>query len=752
MAVEVGKENKILLTIESALDAYVSYTLVSQDLIRNTSTYLFKLGFANGSQYKNIKLVFNSPITFSCGRINNNMNLGYPYIEMLHSEVFDLTNSNITLNKATSSSTSDYTYSDWVFSTTVTVPHQANGTLDGFGFKFLAGENVTERANASATIGYQEVGVSGNPILDNMGSVVDLAPPPAITLVDTVIFSNDYAYVGDNYNIGLDTSYYDSTTNFTLTYEIKSERATWSEGNENGFWHTTSEQTIKTGTIIENTPLTEVVWTIPMDVFSECNGATRVKCILTCEVNYNGRVVDTVTKNIYISLDVNGIGPYFLNTDAYDINPVTYALTGDDRTLIKYFSDYYVDTGAYVHQDAYKAGSNYGALGYTYTCGQFTRNWGVGQASGFTNFPEAESDTIDIKAFDMLGNTAYTQVNLPMIDYTKLTCNLFTTVIAGNGTMKVTIEGMYFDDTFGAVDNTLNLYYRINENIDEEGNPYGVWIEVTPTISNGNYKAEFIISGLNYQSVYYVQARAVDKLMDVPSVSRHITGQSVYDWSREDFNFNVPVIHQRNITLDTQELSGIHGTTIDGTDLELMALKSDNNLHIGFGGYSQEIGATYIYGNDIHMLSSLHGDISIVGMANAMTQAYEFEPEVLINQEAADAWNVQVFRSSCALTLRGNCLYCRFYVSFSELTPIGDFDDLFAGRVVFNHGGKITGMDYVTGVTGTSGPTAGLTMANVIVDETTAQFDMYVTNSAAAGYNFIAGFAIPVSLNLNAFV
>ena len=60
-------------------------------------------------------------------------------------------------------------------------------------------------------------------------------------------------------------------------------------------------------------------------------------------------------------------------------------------------------------------------------------------------------------------------------------------------------------------------------------------------------------------------------------------------------------------------------------------------------------------------------------------------------------------------------------------------------------------MDYVSGITGSSGPTAAMAMKNPTISGDTASFDVYLTSSATAARNFMASFVIPVSIDLNAF-
>jgi hypothetical protein len=253
-----------------------------------------------------------------------------------------------------------------------------------------------------------------------------------------------------------------------------------------------------------------------------------------------------------------------------------------------------------------------------------------------------------------------------------------------------------------------------------------------------------------------------------------VAGQSSFDWSETDFNFNVPVEHKKPIHLSNNK--GIHvyratnvqnsyGEYIDSDELyEVLDFKSDDGLYLGYGGYTKERGTTYICGDSIIFLANqdvIFGGTNFGGLVRAMTNTYELS--CLAHSTAMNGTvHALITKPSASAKLFGNNLYVRFHATVgSEYAEnlldgldqqTGDITDVFLGRVVIEHGGKITDLEYMTAVTGQSGTTAGLQMKNIELDDDTLQFEVYIcNNSEYAPSNVLTTFNIPVTLNLNAF-
>ena len=153
-----------------------------------------------------------------------------------------------------------------------------------------------------------------------------------------------------------------------------------------------------------------------------------------------------------------------------------------------------------------------------------------------------EGNTFTISATDSRGNTTTDTITLSMVDYIKLTISqkMQAEVVEDNiGKVNISLEGNYFSGTFGAANNTLSFSYRIKE----QGGSYGNWISVaaSPSIYNNTYNVEFEVNNLNYNNSYVIQCQSADLITTISADEYPINFIPVFDWSNEDFNFNVPI-------------------------------------------------------------------------------------------------------------------------------------------------------------------------------------------------------------------
>lgn len=488
------------------------------------------------------------------------------------------------------------------------------------------------------------------------------------------------------------------------------------------------------GTVTEETTQTSITWDIPTEDFLAQFSGTEIRKdgILSVRSIYNNEVIFTDNVPFIILLD-SSAGKPTISPTIKDTNSTTIALTGNANKLVKYYSNAQVTTGA-------KAQGAATITSVKTVCGSksFTG------LSGTISAPD--SNVFIITATDSRGLTSsYTETldSSRFVNYSKLSCNLFTQPTTTDGKLTFTIEGNCYYGSFGATNNTLTVQYRYKT----KDGTYSSWTNASATLSSSsNYSKTITLTGLDYRTIYVIQARAIDKLATIQTSEVFSVGEPIFDWSKEDFNFNVPVTAGDSLFLPNGE--GIFGTAADGTEVSSFnPCDTSNNTVIGYGSYQNEIGSTKIYGSSSVDIFS-NGDItfngqSLLGLIKAMSNSYTFTTTVTPGSNYNSA--------SCALTLRGNCLYCRIYGSRAGASGTGDITDELIGKVSFNHGGKITGMDYVGAISSQTGTAASIAMKNPSVSGNTATFDAYLTNSATAGTNFMATFVIPVSLNLNNF-
>lgn len=198
--------------------------------------------------------------------------------------------------------------------------------------------------------------------------------------------------------------------------------------------------------------------------------------------------------------------------------------TGDSSIVVKGYNSMKVVSGATARKNATISSVKI-------TCGSQVIN----ATSGI--FENAESATFVFSCTDSRGNTVSQTVNLTLIDYVKLTCNFTGNPPTTDGVFTFTVSGKYFPQSIGETANNLTVQYRYKGSGD-----YCDWITLTPTIgSNYAYEATQTLEGLDYQTTYTFQAKATDLITVVETGEIKVKTKPVFDWSGEDFRFNVPV-------------------------------------------------------------------------------------------------------------------------------------------------------------------------------------------------------------------
>jgi hypothetical protein len=223
---------------------------------------------------------------------------------------------------------------------------------------------------------------------------------------------------------------------------------------------------------------------------------------------------------------VSKASPTFVDPEAYDTNSKTTRLTGDSSVIIPGFSNIYYYTGATPQKESTITSQRV-------KCGSQVLH---GEEGTFT---AVESNEVEISATDNRGNTGYHTIHLTLIPYFKVTCNQ-SVKLNENGTADLVITGNYFDGSFGDEDNTLTVQIRHRE----DGGEWEDWATLDPLISeisDDTYTLTATISGYDPSGTHEFQSCAFDRLYKAYSSEDSIVLKPIFDWSRHDFNFNVPL-------------------------------------------------------------------------------------------------------------------------------------------------------------------------------------------------------------------
>lgn len=289
------------------------------------------------------------------------------------------------------------------------------------------------------------------------------------------------------------------------------------------------------GTIATKTSDTTITsWVLPTSFYAEIPNAKSGTGTITCNTYSGDILLGTKTCSFTATTNESLCKP-ILSPTVEDSNTAAVALTGDANTFIRYISDAAITSGA--------AARNSATLkSIKITCGSQSITTSTG------TIQKVESGTFTFTATDSRGYITTQAIEKTLISYINPTCNLNISNPSTDGSLSFTITGNYFNSSFGAVNNTLSVYYKYKTS----GGTYSDNIEATNiTLNNNTYTATISLTGLDYKETYTFQALTIDKIKSANSAERVIKTTPVFSWSNSDFEFNVPVKFSGKTLFDT---------------------------------------------------------------------------------------------------------------------------------------------------------------------------------------------------------
>ncbi len=212
-----------------------------------------------------------------------------------------------------------------------------------------------------------------------------------------------------------------------------------------------------------------------------------------------------------------------------DNNPDTTALTGNPDVFVKGHS-----TAAFT------------ITGTARKEAEITKYLCMGQEVNATDaILNVPTGNITYGVVDNRGNKFNSSVSKTLINYVDVSCRQEVNItLTGETTAEITmtLEGNYYNGSFGQVNNELRLEVRYKPTDGQWSN----WIPLTeahtPTYSNNTYRLTAPIPyDFDYSTVYTIESRVSDKLTTYSTGEYTARLTPVFDWSETDFNFNVPV-------------------------------------------------------------------------------------------------------------------------------------------------------------------------------------------------------------------
>lgn len=226
---------------------------------------------------------------------------------------------------------------------------------------------------------------------------------------------------------------------------------------------------------------------------------------------------------LYRTLTIVNAAP-ILSPVITDTNADTAALTGGGA-LIRYFSNAYFKTGA-------KAQKGATITSQSVTCAGVTMQGATGTFVGVLG------GSFVFTATDSRGNTTTLTVPVPFVEYVAPTCSIGNNKPDTDGNFTLVASGACFNgDIASSGSNDLYVLYRFKAS----GGTFSDWMDMSIAKGDNSYTATAEFTGLDYRTTYVFQCKVGDLVTTATTDEVAIKAIPVFDWSGEDFNFNVPV-------------------------------------------------------------------------------------------------------------------------------------------------------------------------------------------------------------------
>lgn len=265
---------------------------------------------------------------------------------------------------------------------------------------------------------------------------------------------------------------------------------------------------------------TTVNFTVPASFYAQIPNAQTGTCTLTCKT-YSGstQIGDAQTDTFTVTASQQTCAPT-VSGAVVDSNATTKALTGDESKLVRYKSTALCTISAKAKNSA--------------TISQ-KKIAGTVVSGNTLSVAAVEASSFAFYAKDSRGYEGGDTVEAELIPYVLLTCNVEadrTDATSGNAVLS--IKGNYYNGSFGAAKNSLQLKYRIKS----DGGSYGGYVTVSPTLSGNIYSAEVELSGLDYQKSFAIEVVAADAIDSLTKTALIEQGIPQVDMGLEHFRIN----------------------------------------------------------------------------------------------------------------------------------------------------------------------------------------------------------------------
>lgn len=275
--------------------------------------------------------------------------------------------------------------------------------------------------------------------------------------------------------------------------------------------------------IVDKTSLQSYAFTVPTSLYSSIPNSKTIVCEFKAET-YSGSTLVGTSNVVSATFTATG-NPVINSTSAIDTNTTTNSLTGDANKIVRYASNMQVTVTSTPQNSATIKSIIINGIEATLT----TTN---GVTTGVVTISAPSSNAYNVVVTDSRGYTATKSVTLEssnFINYIPLTISNYAIVrnTPTDGKVNISVNGNYYNGSFGSVSNTLTIQYRYKEK------SASIWNSWT-TISNTNYTyaiTDYQLSDFNYQKQYDFELRVIDKVSTLLITGIILSkGQPIINW------------------------------------------------------------------------------------------------------------------------------------------------------------------------------------------------------------------------------
>lgn len=271
-----------------------------------------------------------------------------------------------------------------------------------------------------------------------------------------------------------------------------------------------------------------ITWKIPMAFSKQFPYATSKTGKLISYYTYSGKKEVNYTST-FVAKIADDAKPEIKSTVA-TTDAISLQLSGNTSTIISGVSNVQIHLSAAPTPGAYTKDKWCQNLPNYYSDRQGTTQTFIGHNNGVFRFG----------ATDTRNRSAVKTITLAAIDYRSPTISIDGIEINTNGVATIDISGTWFKGSFGKVSNDITVSYRYKAN---SSSSWGSWTTIPNVTKNddGTFSVTVTKNGLSYTETYNFEARVQDAINTVSSKEYIAKSLPVFDWSSDDFNFNVPV-------------------------------------------------------------------------------------------------------------------------------------------------------------------------------------------------------------------